>query len=129
MLEIIHIIRSLLASRSELLYLSDEAASDNYLCNLPYLMRLHQIITSAIYLMTLHQIYPEWPHRQGICLALLVDSPLILHRFLLCSRRSGITAYESGGCDQSIGSTFSDAIVRSWLWSTATRSSPLGSLS
>ena len=24
------------------------------------------------------------------------------------------------GCDQSIGSTVSDAIVRSWLWSTAT---------
>ena len=30
------------------------------------------------------------------------------------------------GCDQSIGSTISDAIIRSWLWSTATRSSPLG---
>ena len=34
-----------------------------------------------------------------------------------------------GGCDQSIGSTVSDAIVRSWLWSTATRSSPLGHIS
>ena len=30
------------------------------------------------------------------------------------------------GCDKSIGFTVSDAIVRSWLWSTATRSSPLG---
>ena len=30
------------------------------------------------------------------------------------------------GCDQSIGSTVSDAIVRSWLWLTATGSSPLG---
>ena len=30
------------------------------------------------------------------------------------------------GCDQSIWSTVSDAIVRSWLWSTATRRSPLG---
>ena len=30
------------------------------------------------------------------------------------------------GCDQSIISTVSDGIVRSWLWSTATRSSPLG---
>ena len=30
------------------------------------------------------------------------------------------------GCDQSIGSTISDAIVRSWLWLTATRSSQLG---
>ena len=46
-----------------------------------------------------------------------------LHRFILCSRRSGGTAHEGGGCDQSIGSTVSDAIVRNWLWSTATRSS------
>ena len=29
-------------------------------------------------------------------------------------------------CDQSNWSTVSEAIVRSWLWSTATRSSPLG---
>ena len=49
-----------------------------------------------------------------------------LHRFILCTRRSGGTAHAGGGCDQSIGSTVSDAIVRSWLWSTATRSSPLG---
>ena len=49
-----------------------------------------------------------------------------LHRFMLCTRRSGGTAHEDGGCDQSIGSTVSDAIVRYWLWSTATRSSPLG---
>ena len=34
------------------------------------------------------------------------------------------TAHEGGGCDQSIGSTVSDAIVRIWLWSTATRISP-----
>ena len=31
-----------------------------------------------------------------------------------------------GGRDQSIGSTVSDGIVHSWLWLTATRSSPLG---
>ena len=49
-----------------------------------------------------------------------------LHRFILCTRRSGDTAHEGGGCDQSIGSTISDAKVRSWLWSTATRSSTLG---
>ena len=36
------------------------------------------------------------------------------------------TADEAGGCGQSIGSTVSDAIVRSWLWLSATRSSPLG---
>ena len=33
--------------------------------------------------------------------------------------------HEGGGSDQSIGSTVSGAIVRSWLWSTATRTSPL----
>ena len=43
-----------------------------------------------------------------------------LHRFILCTRRSGGTAHEGGGCDQSIGSTVSDAIIPSWLWSTAT---------
>ena len=52
-----------------------------------------------------------------------------LHRFILCTRRSVGTAHEGGGYDQLIGSTFSDAIVRSWLWSTATKSSPLVYLS
>ena len=50
-----------------------------------------------------------------------------LHRFVLCTKRSGGSAHEGGGAtSQLIGSTVSDAIVRSWLWSTATRSSPLG---
>ena len=44
---------------------------------------------------------------------------------MLCTRRSGGTAHHGWGCDHSIGSTVSDAIIRSWLWSTATRS-PLG---
>ena len=35
-------------------------------------------------------------------------------------------AHKGGGYDKSIESTVSDAIVRSWLWSTATTSSPLG---
>ena len=39
------------------------------------------------------------------------------------------TAHKGGGCDQSIGFTVSDAIVRSWLWCTATRSSLLGCFS
>ena len=52
-----------------------------------------------------------------------------LHRFMLCTRRSGDAAHEGGGCNQSIGSTVSDGIVRSWLWSTATGSSALGYLS
>ena len=49
-----------------------------------------------------------------------------LHRFILRTRRSGSTAHESGAWDQSIGSTVSDVIVRSWFWSTATRRSTLG---
>ena len=35
------------------------------------------------------------------------------------------TAHEGGGCDQSIGSTVSDEIIHSWVFSTATRNSPL----
>ena len=49
---------------------------------------------------------------------------LRLHWFILCRWCSRGTAL-GGGCDQSIGSTVSDAIVHSWLWLTATRSSPL----
>ena len=36
--------------------------------------------------------------------------------------------YEGGGCYQSIGSTVSDTIFRSWLWLIATRSTPIGLL-
>ena len=49
-----------------------------------------------------------------------------LHRFILCTGSSRGTPHEGRGCDRSIGSTVSDAIIRSWLWSTATRSSTLG---
>ena len=34
-----------------------------------------------------------------------------------------------GGNDQLIGSTVSEVIVRSWLWSTATKNCPLGYIS
>ena len=34
-----------------------------------------------------------------------------LHRFIQCMRHAGGTAHEGGGCDQSIGSTVSEAIV------------------
>ena len=76
-------------------------------------------------------LYPEWPHRQGGCLTCCgctFESSWV-HWFILCTRRSGGTAHEGGGCDQSIRSTVSDAIVYSWLWLTATRSSPLGCFS
>ena len=39
------------------------------------------------------------------------------------------TAHAGGGCDQSIESTVSHAVVRSWLWLTAISSSPLGCFS
>ena len=63
---------------------------------------------------------------QGGCLRMLklqgrFPVELRMHRFILCKRRSGGTAHEGGGFDQSIGYTVSDAIVRSWLGSTATR--------
>ena len=47
---------------------------------------------------------------------------------LQCAIRGaqGVVPCVGWGCDQSIGSTVSDAIVRSWLWLTATRNFPLG---
>ena len=39
------------------------------------------------------------------------------------------TAHEGGGCNQSIGSIVSDAIVRSWLWLAASKIYPLGCFS
>ena len=47
-----------------------------------------------------------------------------LHQFILCTRSSG--GAEGGINGQSNESTFSDPIVRSWLWSTPTRSCQLG---
>ena len=70
--------------------------------------------------------YVRWLPRM---LRLHVRFPLRLHWFILWTRRSVGTAHEGVGCDQSIGSTVSDAIVRSWLWLTATRSSPVGCMS
>ena len=74
--------------------------------------------------------HTEWPLRQGGCLTCcgFTFEFSWVHWFILCARRSGGTAHEGGGCDQSIGSTVSDAIVRTWLWLTAT-SSPLGCFS
>ena len=77
---------------------------------------------------------PKWPHRQGGCRACWrlqdrIPAVAELHRFILCTRRSGGTAQEYGGCDQSIVSPVFVAIVLSWLWSTTTRRYPLGYLS
>ena len=152
----------------------------------------YYFILLLLSLLYYYYLYPEWPHRQGGCLACCgctFDSAEV-HWFILCTRRSGGTAkafYSSRpgcrpsgvrlihfflhefsyfisnlyqrytfimqsfrtlfadtqawscrrtwycpwgwGCDQSIGSTVSDAIVRSWLWLTATRSFPVGCFS
>ena len=81
-----------------------------------------------IHIYNMQYLYPECPHRQfGLKVAWLQDRiPAVaeLHRFIPCTIRSGGTAHEGGwGCDQSNGSTVSDAIFRSWLWSTVTMSS------
>ena len=55
-----------------------------------------------------------------------ISAVAALHRFNCARGPQGVLPMRVEGCDQSIGSTVSDAIARSWLWSTATRSSPLG---
>ena len=75
-------------------------------------------------------LYPEWPHRQGGCLACWNRCSLSWAEtapiYTMLEALGGGTAHEGRGCDQSIGSSISDAIVRNWLWSTETSSSPLG---
>ena len=65
-----------------------------------------------------------------VCWSCKVDSRLscgcTADLYYICTRSSGGTAHGGEKCDQSIGSAVSDAIVRSWLWSISTRSSPLG---
>ena len=83
---------------------------------------------------TIKMIYPEWPYRQGGCFACWrVQGCKIEYRlWLSCTDLYYMHETLRGYCpwgwgwDQSIGSTVSDAIIRCWLWSTATRSSILG---
>ena len=50
--------------------------------------------------------------------------------FAMCECRLGSTALQRVGDNgHSLGSFFSDSIVRNWLWSTAIRSCPLCSFS
>ena len=73
----------------------------------------------------------------GKCLAYQwarIRAPVTAASLAICRQRlhraihgaHGILPMQGRGCDQSIGFTVSDAISISWLWSTATRSSPLG---
>ena len=75
----------------------------------------------------------KWPHNQGGCLTCWcckIDSRFSWDCTDLSYARNaqGVLPIWGWGCDQSIGSTFSDAIVSSWLWLPATGSSPLGYL-
>ena len=51
-----------------------------------------------------------------------------IHMYCVLVVLRGYCPVKAGGNGQSVGSTVSDAIVRSWLWSTATGSHPLGYL-
>ena len=64
-------------------------------------------------------IYTEWQVVASHA-AVARSSPLYYAR-----GAQGVVLMRVGGCNQSIGSTVSDAIIRSWLWLTATRSSQL----
>ena len=73
--------------------------------------------------------YTEWPYRQGgclICWRLQGQLPSQAAPIYTLHEEIGGTAHEGGVKSKSIGCTISDAIVRSWLWSTASRSCPLG---
>ena len=76
----------------------------------------------------IHHLYPEWPHKQGGCLARWRLQGFKIESWLWLSCTDLYYAWEAQGVlwDQSIWSTVSDGILRSWLWSTATTSSPLG---
>ena len=80
-------------------------------------------------------LYPQWPHRRfsGIpkvtcSISECIKSCDLCLAFLPCNKWSsaGTALCKVGGNGQLIGFTVSYAIVRSWLWSTATGSSPLG---
>ena len=71
----------------------------------------------------------EWPHRQGGCLAYWRSHGRFpAEAALIYTMHEALRGYcpWGWGCDQSIGSAVSDAIVCSCLWSTATRSPTLG---
>ena len=77
--------------------------------------------------------YREWPHRQGVSShaedarsSLVKAGPIYMYCAQVAIRR--YCSVKSGGNGQLIGSTVSHSIVRSWPWSTATGSRPLGYL-
>ena len=64
----------------------------------------------------------------GYTYSLMAPASLVICSIAVCNTWSsgGTALCRVVGCNQSIGSTVSDAIVSSWLWLTATRGSPLG---
>ena len=72
---------------------------------------------------------PECHIGKVVALYAVVARSLLTEVALIYNIHTGGTAHEGGGCDQSIRSTISYTIVRSWLWLTSTRSFPLGCFS
>ena len=106
-----------------------------------YVLEIKYIFSKLYFVLYCKLLYPEWPHRQCVCLVIRrshVRSSLSAVSLVICSpariavctvqyvELRGYCPVQGGGCNQLIGSTVSDDIVRSWLWLTATRSSPSG---
>ena len=116
----------------------------NRICRVLHLIDIHYMVPYRapkqciiLYYRPNWWLYPEWLHRQCVGLAFWrshVRGWLSAASLVICSpdctvqyvELRGYCPGKCGGCDQSIGSTGSDTSVRSWLWSTATRSSSLG---
>ena len=84
---------------------------------------------NVIYTLKKSYICPEWSHRQGGCLACCdckFESRWGCTDLYYARGAQGILPMKVEGTNSQLDSTVSDAIVRSWLWLTATRSSPLG---
>ena len=91
-----------------------------------------------IFNVTSFRLYPEWPHRQCVGLAFrrsrfyvsLAAAGLAIcapHLYRAIRRAMVLLPCVYGGRNgQSIETTVSDVVVRNWLWSSVTGSSPLG---
>ena len=104
---------------------------ESLMVTIPYIRLIMN--TSIVAKVFPYSHYPDWPHMQCVGLAFRrshVRGSLSAASLVICCRHCTVQNMELRGycpvCDQSIWSSVSDAIVSSWLWSTATRSSPLG---
>ena len=69
-------------------------------------------IRIGVYIDYIYILDLDWPRMLKVArLEDRIPAVAEMHRFILSTRRSGGTAHKGGGCDQSIGSTVSNAIV------------------